>query len=187
MRARCSIIAIAAVLALPACGDDDGENSKDAAPSPKATTAATASALDESALKKVRDALSECLAAADVGVVVDYADGEASANSAKVETGLAAPEATKAAVADGAQYVGLRDDQDEEGLTPNLDILVHPSEKAAKAATVPLSEEVGDPAGATQSGRYVTVVRPEADASGDDPETADAKIAECQQQAEGAA
>ena len=47
---------------------------------------------------------------------------------------------------------------------------MHPSEKAAKAATVPLSEEVGDPAGATQSGRYVTVLRPEADASGDDPE-----------------
>jgi hypothetical protein len=104
-----------------------------------------------------------------------------------VETGLAAPEATKAAVADGAQYVGLRDDQDEEGLTPNLDILVHPSEKAAKAASAPLSDEVGDPAGATQSGRYVTVLRPEADAGGDDPETADAKVAECQQQADGAA
>ena len=187
MRARCSIIAAAAVLALAACGDDDGENSNDPAPSPAATTAATGSTLDESALTKVRDALSECLAAAEVGVVVDYADGEASADSAKVETGLAAPEATKAAVADGAQYVGLRDDQDKEGLTPNLDILVHPSEKAAKAASVPLSDEVGDPAGATQSGRYVTVLRREADAGGDDPERADAKVAECQQQAEGAA
>ena len=187
MRARCSFIAIAAILALPACGNDDGDNSNDPAPSPKATTTATASALDESALKKVRDALSECLATAEVGVVVHYADGEASADSAKVETGLAAPEATKAAVADGAQYVGLRDDQNEESLTPNLDILVHPSEKAAKAASVPLSDEVGDPAGATQSGRYVTVLRREADADGDDPETSDAKIAECQQQAEGAA
>ena len=73
------------------------------------------------------------------------------------------------------------------GSTPNLDILVHPSEKAAKAASVPLSDEVGDPAGATQSGRYVTVLRPEADAGGDDPDTADAKVAECQQQAERAA
>jgi len=43
---------------------------------------------------------------------------------------------------------------------------------------------VGDPAGASQAGRFVTVVDPDADAQGDDPNASDAKLTACEQQAE---
>jgi Transposase IS116/IS110/IS902 family len=88
-----AMIAVAVLVALSACGADDvtagtraittafslyGGSSNEVVSSPAATTtgtaSTTASALDESALNKVRDALSECRAATDVGVVVDYAE-----------------------------------------------------------------------------------------------------------------
>jgi hypothetical protein len=181
--------ALAAVLMLSACGGDDKSNTAgtvDGSPTPAAT--ARSAGLDDDALLAVHDTLFECLRKADVGTLVHFRDGEAaigeSQRQPKFETALAAPDATTKAVGEGVLYVGLRDDARVKGLTPDWDILIYPSEEAAAAATAPLSDEAGDPAAAAVHGRFVTVVLPDADANGDDPDAAEAKLAACQDEAD---
>ena len=189
---RIAIVASSAVLlfGFAACGDDDAGSAQTGTP-PSATAAATEVApepaeLGAGELSFIRDALAVCLTEETDfgGVMADYKKGKADAAGAKVETDLAAPDATKAAIDEGARYLGLRDDKAAKGTTPNWDVLVYPSEAKAKEAYPALSEEVGDPAGAWQSGRLVTVAHPDADSGGDDPDASDAALTECQRTAE---
>jgi hypothetical protein len=187
-------IAIAAALMLAGCGDDDSaKTTAQTSTAAEATaTAATGAELDEDALFLVHDALSECLRKADVGLLVQFREGgtvtitNESSRPPKYDDSLGAPEATEKLIGEGAQYVGLRDDAREKGRAPDWDVLIFPTEDEAAAAYPALSEEVGDPAGAIQSGRFVTVVLPDADANGDDPDADEATLSGCEKQAEGA-
>jgi hypothetical protein len=195
MTLRC--LAIAAALMLAGCGDDEptktASSETTTAAEATATEAAQAAALDEDALFLVHDALSECLRKAEAGLLVQFREGgtvtisNESSKPPKYDDSLGAPEATEKLIGEGAQYVGLRDNGREKGRTPDWDVLIFPSEEEAAAAVPALSDEVGDPAGATQSGRYVTVVLPDAEANGDDPDAADATLAGCQEEAAAAA
>jgi hypothetical protein len=67
----------AAMLLVPACGDEDEPDTAGATTGTSATAAEAASpALDEAALRAVRDRLVDCLRQADLGVVVRFRDGE---------------------------------------------------------------------------------------------------------------
>lgn len=133
---------------------------------------------------------SRCDAPGQLGVAVTYRDGKAAVGESfeqpEFNDDPGAPKAIADAIKAGAQYVGLRDDQRKKGRTPDWDILIFASENDAKSAYLPLSNEVGDPVGAVQSGRFVTVVLPDAEANGDNPQADEAKLADCQQQAENA-
>jgi hypothetical protein len=176
-----------AVLALCACGDDDEPSTSASTPTATAESVA-GSELNPDQLVAVHDALYECLRKGDVGTLVGYRDGQAvvgeSFGQPRFESGLAAPEETAKAIGGGAQYVGLRDDKRVKGRTPDWDVLMFSSEDAAVEATTALRKEVGDPAGAVQSGRFVTIVLPHAKANGDAPEDAEAKLEACQMEAE---
>ncbi len=181
----------AVALLLPACGDEDEPDAAGATGGTSATAAGAASpALGEAALRTVRNRLVDCVRQADLGVVVRFRDGEAAPEEPgrrrPFESSLAAPRETAGAIDDGALYVGLRDDERADGLTPDRDVLIFATEQAAVRATTPLRTEAGDPVAATPSGRFVTVILPQADADGDDPEGAEAKLADCQERAEAA-
>ena len=191
-RAGIQAAVCAALVLVSACGDDDE-------PDPPGTTAATATAtateaaepaLDQDSLLTVRDALVQCLREADMGLLVHFRDGEAVASKSgrqpNFESSLAAPEETTKAIKEGALFVGLRDDERVKGLTPDWDVLIFKSQDAATEAIPPLRIEAGDPAATVQSGRFVSVALPDADAHGDDPEGAEAKLTACQETAEGA-
>jgi hypothetical protein len=189
--------AVLASLLLAACGDDDKPSTTTSAATATAASTATSAAageLDEDALFAVHDALAECLRKAEgTGVLVQFREGgtvtisNESSNPPEYDDSLGAPEATEKLIGEGAQFVGLRDDKKEDGRTPDWDILIFASEDAAVAAYPELSEEVGDPAGAVQSGRFVTVVLPDAEANGDDPEASEATLKTCVEEAEAAA
>jgi hypothetical protein len=85
-------------------------------------------------------------------VIVHYRDGQATSDTEGVGGGvyeekLSAPRAIGSLLDAGkAAYVGVRSNAREGTKTPDLDILIFPSESEAAAQAASLSDEAGAPA-----------------------------------------
>lgn len=154
-----------AVLAIAACGRDDG-------PRPAAATP------QRDALVATHDEFVTCVQKHDeLGLTVRYRDGQAVASTGeghvrgKFDDRVSAPGAIGALVERGAaQYVGLR-----SGTGPDLDVLILPSPADAEAAAARIAGETGRSPGRT--GAFVTVPLTDADAPGGTPAALDRCIA----------
>jgi hypothetical protein len=184
VRKSAGLSAVAAiVVAASGCGGDSG---KTEIKSPAtAAPSANAQRLDEDALLAVHDEFVVCAQKEDaLGLIAHYGDGHAvtdseGAGGGEYDDNLSAPKAIARLIGgEKAQYVGMRANRRDKGRTPNLDILIFPSESEASAEAASLGQEAGAPA--DQQGLFVTVPL---DAKTRVPKATAGPLAACREQA----